>query len=228
MESEIGGNSTQENAVSSYFELCGTCSSLEKSCCVNLKHFALSLKNQWSSRLREKLSRYTFLCVCVCVCMCVCTHTCMRERERGRERWLYLIIYSDFSSVLSEIKWPFVSSAVSSNQTEIWRKHEKKFTKLFGLLVKLDEKNSSGSPLEGFRKTNLGEPIILPLELLLAPLRKRFKYHFSGDKKTNSKEKVWCNSHGFIWRLSMLTHVMFIAFEIVCSQNGTLLKCLVG
>ena len=101
--------------------------------------------------------------------------------------------FSDFSSVLKEIKWPFVPSAVSSKQTEIWKKLERKFTKLFSLLLKLDDdsKASLKPPLEaGFRRTSLGDSIVLPLELLLAPLRKRFRYHFSGNRKTNSKEKV--------------------------------------
>ena len=92
---------------------------------------------------------------------------------------------------MKEIKWPFVSLAVLSKQEEIWKKQEKRFTKLFSLLMRLDDtKASSKTPLEGFRRTSLGDPIILPLELLLSPLRKRFKYHFSGDRKTNSKEKV--------------------------------------
>lgn len=99
--------------------------------------------------------------------------------------------YSDFSSILKEIKWPFVTSAVSSKQAETWKKHEKKFSKLFSLLLKLDNNMVlSRTPTEGLQKTKLGEPVVLPLELLLTPLRKRFKYHFTGDKKTNSKEKV--------------------------------------
>jgi hypothetical protein len=28
-----------------------------------------------------------------------------------------------------------------------------------------------------------------PLEIILAPLKKRFKFHFSGNKKTNNPEK---------------------------------------
>ena len=100
--------------------------------------------------------------------------------------------HSDFSSILKEIKWPFVLSAVSSKQAETWKKHEKKFSKLFCLLLKLDNNMvSSRTLMEGFQKTSLGEPVVLPLELLLTPLRKRFKYHFTGDKKTNSKEKVY-------------------------------------
>ena len=91
---------------------------------------------------------------------------------------------------MKEIKWPFVSSAVSSKQAETWKKQEKKFSKLFGLLLKLDNRVSPRTLAEGFQKTSLGEPVVLPLELLLTPLRKRFRYHFTGDKKTNSKEKV--------------------------------------
>ena len=100
------------------------------------------------------------------------------------------MLYSDFSSVLKEIKWPFVSSAISSKQAETWKKQEKKFTRLFDLLMKLDDRDSPRSPLGGLRLTDLSEPIALPLELLVAPLRKRFKFHFCGDRKTNSKEKV--------------------------------------
>ena len=87
-----------------------------------------------------------------------------------------------------------MSSAISSKQTETWKKQEKKFAKLFDLLMKLDERDLSRSPLEGLRLTGLSEPIVLPLELLLAPLRKRFKYHFCGERKTNSKEKVYIQS----------------------------------
>ena len=58
IESQIGSSSTQENAVTLYFELCGVCLRLEKSLCLNLKHFAFSLRNHWSCQLREKLSRY--------------------------------------------------------------------------------------------------------------------------------------------------------------------------
>ena len=45
-------------------------------------------------------------------------------------------------------------------------------------------------------------PLIPPLEQLIQPLRKRFRYHFLGERRTNCKEKVhnsvYCsiNCHG--------------------------------
>lgn len=34
-------------------------------------------------------------------------------------------------------------------------------------------------------------PIILPIQIMLNPLQKRFKYHFTGNKQTNVLNKVW-------------------------------------
>ena len=34
------------------------------------------------------------------------------------------------------------------------------------------------------------DPVMLLVQLLVEPLRKRFLYHFTGEKKTNSPEKV--------------------------------------
>ena len=48
--------------------------------------------------------------------------------------------------------------------------------------------------------------LLLPLELMLQPLRKRFQYHFMEDRKTNSLEKV-CdifNSRPFLPVLPLL------------------------
>jgi hypothetical protein len=64
LESQISNSAALETAVSTYFELCGVCSCLEKSFCSNLKKFALSLKNHWGDRLRETLSKYA-TCTCI-------------------------------------------------------------------------------------------------------------------------------------------------------------------
>jgi hypothetical protein len=65
LESQISNSAALETAVSTYFELCGVCSCLEKSFCSNLKKFALSLKNHWGDRLRETLSKYAIYCVTI-------------------------------------------------------------------------------------------------------------------------------------------------------------------
>ena len=38
--------------------------------------------------------------------------------------------------------------------------------------------------------SSLSEPLSLAVQALLAPLEKRFVYHFYGEKKTNAKDKV--------------------------------------
>ena len=95
----------------------------------------------------------------------------------------------EFGAILKELQWPFTTSAVSSKAFESWKKREKKFTELFNLLIKLDDRDIP--VLEsGVAAAKLSDPILLPIEILLQPLRKRFKYHFTGERKTNSKEKV--------------------------------------
>ncbi len=96
------------------------------------------------------------------------------------------IVYSDFAVILKELQWPFTTSAVSSQSLEVWNKNKKRFTEVFNLWVELDKGDSqtrSTPPL-------LSDPLMTPLELLVQPLRKRFKYHFFGERKTNSKKKV--------------------------------------
>ena len=97
-----------------------------------------------------------------------------------------LILYSDFGELLKVFQWPFTASALSSKALETWRKNQKRFTELFNLLITLDDR---GSPTDK-TAAQLGDPLLKPLELLVQPLRKRFKYHFFGSRKTNSKEKV--------------------------------------
>ena len=97
-----------------------------------------------------------------------------------------LLTPREYSFILNKLKWPLATQSISSDALNTWDKHQQKFIDLFKALIKLDERSF---PMDSAIR-NLGDPIILPLQLLLDPLRKRFKYHFSGDKKTNSKEKV--------------------------------------
>ena len=135
--------------------------------------------------------------------------------------FLLHFLFSDFSSVLKELKWPFTSSAVSSKALDVWQKQEKRFTELFHLLAKLDrldrpvkreEEEEEGGPLA------LDDHMLLPLGQLLDPLRKRFKYHFCGDRKTNNKEKVSPS-------LPLAISNSLIAIMRMHSQSGTSHKC---
>ncbi len=123
---------------------------------------------------------------------------------------------SDFWVILKELQWPFTTSAVSSKALEAWNKNKKRFTEVFDLLIELDEGGSPthstatvllgdpgspthsaatvllgdpGSPTHSAATVLLGDPLLKPLELLVQPLRKRFKYHFFGERKTKRKFK---------------------------------------
>ena len=43
----------------------------------------------------------------------------------------------------------------------------------------------------------MDDSLPLPLEQLVQPLRKRFRYHFMGERRTNCKEKVGKEGEGY-------------------------------
>ena len=103
----------------------------------------------------------------------------------------YTHIHSDYSAVLSELNWPVSSSQSSHSLNTTCDEQTQTFSNLFTLLLKLDphwppEENST----RGTKEKTLHDPLILPLEYLVQPLRKRFRYHFMGDRRTNCLEKV--------------------------------------
>ena len=125
--------------------------------------------------------------------------------------------HSDFSTILCKIKWPF-SSSISTHSLATWDKRKEQFSDLFSLLLKLDPHNSPGGILSvENREKNMSDPLLFPLEQLVQPLRKRFRYHFMGERRTNCKEKVWsCHSTFF---------ENYFSSTSFHSQNGTSLSC---
>ena len=83
--------------------------------------------------------------------------------------------------------WPQSSAAIPAAALEAWDTCSQNFTSLFHALMELDGW-ASPSQLEG--RDNLGTALPLPLELMVKPLRKRFRYHFMEDRKTNNIQKV--------------------------------------
>ena len=73
--------------------------------------------------------------------------------------------------------------------------------------------------------------ILLPLDWLLKPFRKRFRFHFYGNKQTNSLEKVgtwlwsvcvWIVSHHWLIKLewfSLVLKIMCLFFSFVLQSN---------
>ncbi|XP_072036444.1 RAD50-interacting protein 1-like isoform X2 [Amphiura filiformis] len=100
---------------------------------------------------------------------------------------------SEFDEVVKALGWPFVAAAISMPPTVATQKELRtRLATLFGQLLKLqlpeilaaeDKASYDSTLLPGTRQT------VLPLQLLLQPLRKRFRYHFHGKKQTNSLDK---------------------------------------
>ncbi|XP_074606073.1 RAD50-interacting protein 1-like isoform X2 [Acropora palmata] len=90
---------------------------------------------------------------------------------------------SEFDDVMKALKWPFTSLSTApplSTSSDDYSRLEN----VFILLLKL----------QALKKTWLEKPevqreILLPLDWLLKPFRKRFNFHFYGNKQTNNLEK---------------------------------------
>jgi hypothetical protein len=99
---------------------------------------------------------------------------------------------SDFSAVLADLNWPFASSSLSYSLHGC-DEQKRSFNELFRLLLKLDPISplAGGPPEQGVRGgQDMDDPLLYPLEQLVQPLRKRFRYHFTGERRTSNIEKV--------------------------------------
>ncbi|PIN96799.1 hypothetical protein AB205_0108130, partial [Aquarana catesbeiana] len=105
---------------------------------------------------------------------------------------------SDFEEVLNQLHWPFVSphqsptpvssSSSSVGANEIYSNLQTLFTQLLKLQVS-DELISKPKQMPDKFSLPSSPPIILPMQIMLAPLQKRFRYHFTGNRQTNLLSK---------------------------------------
>jgi len=90
---------------------------------------------------------------------------------------------SEFDDIMKALKWPFTSLSTApplSTTSDDYSRLEN----VFILLLKLQEFKRTSSD-NSDDKTE----ILLPLDWLLKPFRKRFLFHFYGNKQTNNLEK---------------------------------------
>lgn len=98
---------------------------------------------------------------------------------------------SEFDEVLKSLGWPFITSSAPIPPANMGELKTKLKTLLLQLL-KLQLPDALAAEDKIFQDYLIipgSTPIRLPLQLLLQPLRKRFKYHFNGKKLTNSLDK---------------------------------------
>jgi len=91
-------------------------------------------------------------------------------------------ITEEFESVTKHLKWPILTVASSTEPSTLTvGEARSQLDTVITLLLNLQK------PLS---KSEIDEPeMLLPLQLLLNPLRKRFLFHFCGSKQTNNIEK---------------------------------------
>ncbi|XP_069621187.1 RAD50-interacting protein 1 [Ranitomeya imitator] len=156
---------------------------LQESSCIHLLKFITSTVQFWHKILKDKLT-------------------------------------SDFEEVLSQLRWPFigphqpltpVSSSTSGSVTDIYASLEMLFSQLLKLQIS-DELISKPKQVPEKYSLPASPPIILPIQIMLSPLQKRFRYHFSGNRQTNVLSKPeWYLTQVLMW---IANHTKFLNEKI--------------
>ncbi|XP_026532983.1 RAD50-interacting protein 1 isoform X1 [Notechis scutatus] len=136
---------------------------------------------------------------------------------------------SDFEETLTQLHWPFIGPAQSkalglapssANATEIYSNFEALFSQLLKLQLS-DELLTKPKQLPEKYFLLPTPPIILPMQIMLAPLQKRFKYHFTGNRQTNVLTKPeWYLTQVLMW---IGNHVSFLEDKVqpILDKAGT-------
>ncbi|KAK9525264.1 hypothetical protein VZT92_015991 [Zoarces viviparus] len=122
---------------------------------------------------------------------------------------------SDFEKVLTQLHWPIISPPTQSltptaNGQEINSQLELLVTQLLALQTSDDlvsqravasfqvaPPNQAASPAT---PPSQATPLCLPIQIMLLPLSRRFKYHFYGNRQTNSLSKPeWYLTQVLMW-----------------------------
>uniref|UniRef100_A0A4W6EMK5 RAD50-interacting protein 1 n=1 Tax=Lates calcarifer TaxID=8187 RepID=A0A4W6EMK5_LATCA len=115
---------------------------------------------------------------------------------------------SDFEKVLTQLHWPIISPPTQSltptaNCQEISSQLELLVTQLLALQTSAlpsTQGAPSTQPVSSATPASQGPPICLPIQIMLQPLSKRFRYHFYGNRQTNSLSKPeWYLTQVLMW-----------------------------
>ncbi|XP_051974974.1 RAD50-interacting protein 1-like [Xyrauchen texanus] len=111
---------------------------------------------------------------------------------------------SDFEEVLTQFHWPFITPPTQTlsppaNAQELNSQLELLVSQLLSLQTSDDliseKKETPSRP--GLSQT---PPLSLPIQIMLLPLSKRFRYHFTGNRQTNNLSKPeWYLTQVLIW-----------------------------
>ncbi|XP_035538245.1 RAD50-interacting protein 1 [Morone saxatilis] len=120
---------------------------------------------------------------------------------------------SDFEKVLTQLHWPIISPPTQSltptaNCQELNSQLELLVTQLLALQTSDDLLSQralassvpSVQPASSATPPSQAPPLCLPIQIMLQPLSKRFRYHFYGNRQTNSLGKPeWYLTQVLMW-----------------------------
>ncbi|XP_039625817.1 RAD50-interacting protein 1 [Polypterus senegalus] len=135
-----------------------------------------------------------------------CTHlvSFIRDTVRFWHKILKDKLSSDFEEVLKQMHWPFVSMTQTSlttpaNMMELTTQLEALCTQLLKLQTSDDLISEQRLFPERYGLPP-SAPISLPIQIMLQPLIKRFRYHFFGSRQTNVLHKPeWYLTQVLMW-----------------------------
>ncbi|XP_028933871.1 RAD50-interacting protein 1 [Ornithorhynchus anatinus] len=138
-----------------------------------------------------------------------CTHlrTFIRSTVQFWHKILKDKLTSDFEEILAQLHWPFVSppqaQSASLGRTTAAPDLYGSLEVLFCQLLKLqtpDELLTEPKRLPEKYSLPTTPMVLLPIQLMVTPLQKRFKYHFSGNRQTNVISKPeWYLTQVLMW-----------------------------
>uniref|UniRef100_A0AAQ5Z4X7 RAD50-interacting protein 1 n=1 Tax=Amphiprion ocellaris TaxID=80972 RepID=A0AAQ5Z4X7_AMPOC len=112
---------------------------------------------------------------------------------------------SDFEKILAQLHWPIISPPTQSpipaaNYQEISSQLELLVTQLLALALASCQGLPSTQLVSSATCLLQAPPLCLPIQIMLLPLRRRFKYHFYGNRQTNSLSKPeWYLTQVLMW-----------------------------
>ncbi|XP_037059488.1 RAD50-interacting protein 1 isoform X2 [Peromyscus leucopus] len=138
-----------------------------------------------------------------------CTHllSFMRATVKFWHKILKDKLTSDFEEILAQLHWPFIthtqSQTVGISRTasapEVYATLETLFCQLLKLQAS-DELLTEPKQLPEKYSLPACPSVILPIQIMLTPLQKRFKYHFRGNRQTNVISKPeWYLAQVLMW-----------------------------
>ncbi|XP_024105630.2 RAD50-interacting protein 1 isoform X1 [Pongo abelii] len=138
-----------------------------------------------------------------------CTHLLgfMRATVKFWHKILKDKLTSDFEEILAQFHWPFIAPPQSqtvglsrpASAPEMYSYLETLFCQLLKLQTS-DELLTEPKQLPEKYSLPASPSVILPIQIMLTPLQKRFRYHFRGNRQTNVLSKPeWYLAQVLMW-----------------------------